>query len=359
MAASLAAVGYAALRPAGAQGALFRAPTPFRAARSSSGGNCNATPRNAARIHARRGIVCAAATTAPEPGFVREQRHTLPDGVGLELLHLPAAAASASPRPPLLFVHGSYHGAWCWRERWMPYFAAAGYECYAVSLRGQGGSDRKTPAGEPLKVSGDLDSLTDDLASVVAALPSPPVLVAHSFGALLAEKFVSEYGRPGRPALAGVACVCGVPPTGNKQIVMRVLKDSLWKAWKITWAFVGKSFARSLDEARFTFFSEDLPKGDLIRYQQQLADCSPVRLLDLAALNKVLPLPALPPAARGLPAFVGGGSTDLVVDWQAVQETAAWFGVQPTKWEDMAHDCMLDTRWEQAAASLRKWLDGI
>lgn len=49
---------------------------------------------------------------------------------------------------------------------------------------------------------------------------------------------------------------------------------------------MGKSFARSLDEARFTFFSEDLPKGDLIRYQQQLADCSPVRLLDLAALNK-------------------------------------------------------------------------
>lgn len=159
----------------------------------------------------------------------------LPDGMQLELLHLPAAAAPTSPRPPLLFVHGSYHGAWCWRERWMPFFAAAGYDCYAVSLRGQGGSDRKTPAGEPLKVSGDLDSLTDDLGSVVAALPSPPVLIAHSFGALLAEKYVAEYGRPGRPALAGVACVCGVPPTGNRQIVARVLKDSLWKAWKITW----------------------------------------------------------------------------------------------------------------------------
>ena len=49
---------------------------------------------------------------------------------------------------------------------------------------------------------------------------------------------------------------------------------------------MGKSFARSLDEARFTFFSRDLPKGDLIRYQQQLASCSPVRLLDLSALNK-------------------------------------------------------------------------
>ena len=36
----------------------------------------------------------------------------------------------------------SYHGAWCWRENFMPYFSAAGYDCYAVSLRGQGGSER-------------------------------------------------------------------------------------------------------------------------------------------------------------------------------------------------------------------------
>lgn len=50
---------------------------------------------------------------------------------------------------------------------------------------------------------------------------------------------------------------------------------------------MGKSFARSLDECRFAFFSEDLPRGDLIRYQAQLAACSPVRLLDLASLNKV------------------------------------------------------------------------
>ena len=63
----------------------------------------------------------------------------------------------------------------------------------------------------------------------------------------------------------------------------------------------------------------------------------------LPPLAQVLPLPALPPAAKQVPAFVGGGTTDLVVDWPAVEETAAWFGVQPAKWEDTAHDAMLDT----------------
>lgn len=74
---------------------------------------------------------------------------------------------------------------------------------------------------------------------------------------------------------------------------------------------------------------------------------------------QVLPLPELPAAAKQVPSFVGGGTTDIVVDWPAVQETAAWFGVQPTQWQDMAHDCMLDTRWEEAAASLRSWVEKL
>ena len=35
-------------------------------------------------------------------------------------------AASASTRPPLVFVHGSYHAAWCFAEHFMPYFAERG-----------------------------------------------------------------------------------------------------------------------------------------------------------------------------------------------------------------------------------------
>jgi pimeloyl-ACP methyl ester carboxylesterase len=108
----------------------------------------------------------------------------LPDGMRLELLSLPAADARAgAAAPPLLFLHGSYHGAWCWAEHFMPFFSAAGYDTYAVSVRGQGGSDR----GD-LKVSGDLSSHAADLACVLAALPRPPVLVGHSFGGLLLEK---------------------------------------------------------------------------------------------------------------------------------------------------------------------------
>jgi pimeloyl-ACP methyl ester carboxylesterase len=47
------------------------------------------------------------------------------------------------PHTPLLFVHGSCHGAWCWAENFLDYFAAHSYSSYALSLRGHGQSDGK------------------------------------------------------------------------------------------------------------------------------------------------------------------------------------------------------------------------
>jgi non-heme chloroperoxidase len=43
-------------------------------------------------------------------------------------------------RQPLLFIHGAFAGGWMWTETFMPFLAEAGHPCYALSLRGHGGS---------------------------------------------------------------------------------------------------------------------------------------------------------------------------------------------------------------------------
>lgn len=43
-------------------------------------------------------------------------------------------------KPVLAFLHGSFHSAWCWSEKYMPFFADKGYECVAFSLQGTGGT---------------------------------------------------------------------------------------------------------------------------------------------------------------------------------------------------------------------------
>lgn len=236
----------------------------------------------------------------------------------------------------------------------MPYFAERGYDTYALSLRAQGGSER----GD-LQVAGTLESHAKDVASVIATLPRPPIVVGHSFGGLLVQKYLALSHQGSVPAVAGCAFLCSVPPTGNKDIVTRIASKSIPKALKITWAFVTKSFARSLDSCKETFFSNDIPEEDLICYQAKLAACSPVKLLDLRTLNSQLPLtfPVDPTFWANLKIYVAGGETDLVVDPPAVEELAAFFGVRAHLFTQVAHDCMLDTRWETVASGLADWIE--
>jgi alpha-beta hydrolase superfamily lysophospholipase len=37
--------------------------------------------------------------------------------------------------PPILFVHGLWHRAWCWEEHFVPWFQQRGYEARAITLR--------------------------------------------------------------------------------------------------------------------------------------------------------------------------------------------------------------------------------
>ncbi|GFR41648.1 hypothetical protein Agub_g2385 [Astrephomene gubernaculifera] len=350
-------------------------------------------------------VVCASIASSSRTGTCAYTTyHTLPDGKKLELLVQKApqdpAAPSSSPRPPLLFVHGSYHAAWCWQENFMPYFSSRGYDTYAVSFRAQGSSD---PAPPGQSVAGTLDAHAADLATLVPLVQSmsatdananaaaadanggsagggsgsgssgrAPVLVAHSFGGLIAQKYVLGLAKPGSssassssssppppapgsfPPLSGAAFLNSVPPTGNKKLVLRFMQRDFLYSMRLTWGFMARTFGKSRESCREFFFSKDLPLDKLERYRQQLAAASAVRLLDLRDMNAQVPLPPPPPHAP--PAFVLGGVEDGVVDPPAVEELAAYYGVKPVLLDNMAHDSMLDTRWERAAQELENWL---
>lgn len=92
-------------------------------------------------------ILASTSTTRPRYPLKQGQSrlfHRLPSGLQMEVisqkpLKQPDSAPNPNPNPnpPLVFVHGSFHAAWCWAEHWMPFFSGYGYDCYAVSLLGQ------------------------------------------------------------------------------------------------------------------------------------------------------------------------------------------------------------------------------
>lgn len=68
----------------------------------------------------------------------------------------------------------------------MPYFADRGYDTYAISFRSQGESDRQLG----VKSAGTLGSHAADLDHFVSTLDQPPVIIAHSLGGLIAQRYL-------------------------------------------------------------------------------------------------------------------------------------------------------------------------
>ena len=64
----------------------------------------------------------------------------------------------------------------------MPFFGEKGWESFAVSMRGHGGS-------EPVSSSAStLDEQIQDLASLLHTMQRAPILVAHSLGGIVAQR---------------------------------------------------------------------------------------------------------------------------------------------------------------------------
>src|SRR5262245_36364543 len=95
-------------------------------------------------------------------------------------------ACSESRPAPLLFVHGAWHAAWCWDEYFLGFFADKGYRAVALSLRNHGNSSKIKPR---------LCSIADyvnDVASVASSMPAPPVIIGHSMGGWVVQKYLER-----------------------------------------------------------------------------------------------------------------------------------------------------------------------
>ncbi|KAF5180651.1 Alpha/beta hydrolase family protein [Thalictrum thalictroides] len=297
--------------------------------------------------------------------------HQLLSGLNMEVIYQKGILNLKDPKnvdtlrtekPPLVFIHGSFHAAWCWAVHWLPFFSGFGYDCYAVSLLGQGESDASSGP-----VAGTLQTHAMDVANFVEKeIKLPPVLVGHSFGGLIVQSYISNMRNPRfsdigstnmHPELAGAILVCSVPPSGNSGLVWRYLFSKPIAAFKVTMSLAAKAFATSLPLCKETFFSNEMDDHLVRRYQELMKDSSRMPLFDLKKLNESLPVPSVPKSFVDI--LIVGANNDFIVDDEGLNETASFYGVSPVSIEGVAHDMMLDCSWEKGAQVILSWLNNF
>jgi pimeloyl-ACP methyl ester carboxylesterase len=87
-------------------------------------------------------------------------------------------------KTPILMVHGACHGWWAY-HKWLPFFAAAGWRVYSMSLRNHTGS-YSVPEDRYLKLA--VDDYAEDVLKVLTWIDQPAILMGHSMGGITVQK---------------------------------------------------------------------------------------------------------------------------------------------------------------------------
>jgi pimeloyl-ACP methyl ester carboxylesterase len=247
--------------------------------------------------------------------------------------------SSPSPRTPVVFVHGAWHGAWCWAEHFLDFFARRGYPAHAFDLRGHGGSD----GGHRLRWT-RLADYVSDLAQVVGGLGQPPVLVGHSMGGAVVQKYVQT-----RPAAAAVF-MASLPPAGGLPATLRLAARHPVAVARANLTLRLRHLVGTPALAREAFFSDGIPADRLAGYFSRLQDESYRVFLDMLALDRPRPGPVR------MPVLVLGAERDTFFTRKEIEDTARAYHADPAFFP-MAHDMMLEDGWEEVAGHIVDWLD--
>jgi len=249
---------------------------------------------------------------------------------------------SSNDKPPILLVHGAWHGAWCWEHTYLDYFANAGHETWALDLRGHGDSGNS----KPLRFTTIGDYIKDVMA-VISEMPSAPIVIAHSMGGLVCQHLLNK-----DVDIAGLGLLASLPHYGVSGAKLTVhplqqLKSSL------TWSLY--PLVSNPEHAQTMFLEADAEQETIDRLINNLGDEAYFAFFGML----VFALPKKPDPSCKTPICVVGGGADKTVAVEHQEKLAAHLNLQAHILEGEPHNLMMSKNWQKSADIFIEWIEGI
>jgi alpha-beta hydrolase superfamily lysophospholipase len=260
--------------------------------------------------------------------------------MNLELLE-GATNAVDSDKPPLLFIHGVLHGAWCW-ELFLEYFSEQGFPCYALSLRGHGASPIEGHLNHA-RIKDYVDDVRTAVTEIEQRNGRSPFIVGHSMGGFIVQKYLERYAVPGAVLLASA------PTHGVIQTMFRMFLRAPLMATKVLALRDMRFMVANNQLTRAFAFSDEMPEADVTRHRLRMGGESFMAFMDM-----LFQLPKTQLIKADM--LVLGSDRDTVFTVAETKKTAKAYGAELKLFQGMGHDMMLEPRWQSVADAIANWL---
>ena len=255
------------------------------------------------------------------------------------MLELIDVGCCTSEHPvPILFVHGFFHGAWCWAEHFLDYFADRGFRAAAVSLRGHGSS----PARERARPR--IADYASDVDEAITRIGTAPILVGHSMGGFVVQKYLEDHTLPAAVLLASA------PPRTVWRSAPRLMAKHPWLTIRTNLFGSRPVLVDTPQLAREHLFCSDTPASIVNACTARIQQESKRAQWDMLVLDRIRL------SRISTPVFVVGAEHDGLITRSQVCDTAQAYHTTAHIVPGVGHNVMLEAGWRSAAEPIITWL---
>jgi non-heme chloroperoxidase len=259
-----------------------------------------------------------------------------------------------TPGRPVVFIHGLWLHASSWGP-WQELFAEAGYAPSAPGWPGDSDTVEESRQ-DPSRVAGKgINDVVDHYAGIIRGLETPPVVIGHSFGGLIAQRLL------GQDLAAAAVAVDPAPIKGVLSLpvsALRVASIALRKP-------ANRNLAISLTPEQFRYgFGNAIPEQESAELYDRWTVPSPGKPLFEAGLANFTPRsPAQVNTGnktRG-PLLITAGGRDHTVPAAVSTSTRKQYHKSPAitdliEFHDRGHSLTIDHGWREVAQAALDWL---
>ena len=236
---------------------------------------------------------------------------------------------------PVILIHGGLHGSWCWRS-WQTELATAGWETFALNWYNHGNSKKVDTAVFIQRSTADVAEEIGIVAahiSSTASTQTPPILLAHSMGAMAAMKYAEQNPVTALVLLAPISSAeVGAPP-------IQIPCDT-------TTPFLPPPFPMACH-----MFFDGLPEDEQLRLYQQLCPESPQCVIE-ATRTRV----SVDKQRLTCPALCFEAELDILVPPPEVYDLANMYGMELRRVKGRGHNLVLGPEWKDTAGQVMGWI---